>query len=390
MKNEICAALLVTLIASPAFGQQSATVAKKESATVVEITVFDQDGKVLSSGSGFIVRADGVLVSNNHVIDGASSASVTLPNGDIFDDVTLLDSDKRRDLVLLKIKALNLLVSRLGDSDAVDVGQHVIAIGNPEGLVRSVSDGIVSAMRQADGFKVIQVTAPVSPGSSGGPLFNDDGQVIGVTSGAMDGQNLNLAVPINYLKPLLLDIDRRTAQTLAAYNAGRLKTAKAPDASTTKTASKETTEPDTKADVTTRARTEFSGPISDFLDKQLEKWTADEAAVALGQPVHHRYSYDDYKSIDGDIFAYSDPTLVARQIELNFNAKTKKLRAIYLYPAGRMTWDDCKRIWGDKVQKQKSADGTKFYAYKDRRIAVLLDKDDNVINFGVFPIVLAR
>jgi S1-C subfamily serine protease len=163
------------------------------------------------------------------VIDGASSASVTLANGDIYDDVTVLDSDKRRDLVLLKIKALNVPISPLGDSDTLEVGQHVIAIGNPEGLARSVSDGIISAFRQAEGFRVIQTTAPISHGSSGGPLLSDNGQVLGITYAALDGQNLNLAVPINYVKPMLLEVDRHPARTLAVYNAGRLKTAAVAD-----------------------------------------------------------------------------------------------------------------------------------------------------------------
>ena len=184
----LTAFVLLVLPASIEAGQQTAAVAKKQAAAVVDITTKDQTGKPLAGGSGFLVRSDGVFVTNEHVIDGAASASVELSNGDVFDDVVLLDSDKRRDLAILKVKALNTPISKLGDSDLLEVGQHVIAIGNPEGLSRSVSDGIVSAIRQGDGFKVIQTTAPISHGSSGGPLLNDSGDVIAVTFGALDGQ----------------------------------------------------------------------------------------------------------------------------------------------------------------------------------------------------------
>jgi hypothetical protein len=362
-------------------GQQTAAVAKKQAAAVVDITTKDQSGKPLAGGSGFLVRSDGVFVTNEHVIDGAASASVELSNGDVFDEVVLLDSDKRRDLAILKVKALNTPVSKLGDSDLLEVGQHVIAIGNPEGLSRSVSDGIVSAIRQGDGFKMVQTTAPISHGSSGGPLLNDSGDVIAVTFGALDGQNLNLAVPINYVKPMLLDLDRRSQQTLAAFNAGHLKSAAAENSPPAKAAETSSAPPPTAP----KAETKITKPIGEYLDEMLGKWSAADAEATLGHPTTHRFAYDQNKTVDGDIFAYEDPTRWAREIELNFDGKTNRLRAIYLYPGTRITWEDCKKMYGDNVQKTRGLNGTKFYVYKDRRLTVFLDKNDVVINFGLVP-----
>lgn len=398
MKRWTFTAAAWAALASPSLAQSTAAVAKNASATVVEITTYDKDHKALASGSGFVVRADGVVASNNHVIDGAYAASIALPNGDVYDDVAVLDSDKRRDLVVLKIKALNLQVSRLGDSDTLDVGQHVIAIGNPEGLARSVSDGIISAIRQGDGFRVIQTTAPISHGSSGGPLLDDVGRVIGITFGALDdGQNLNLVLPINYLKPILLEVDRRTSQTLAAYNAGHYKTAKA-EAAPAEASNASASAPKSAAEApagnvpekAAATRPQITGPIGEFLDKQLLVWSVEDAARTLGDPIQHRYGYDSNRSIDSDIFSYNDPTHYAQPIELNFDAKTKKLRAVYLYPSARVTWEECRRLWGDKVEKTRMPEGRKLYAYKNRRLAVLLDKDDNVINLGLFPTILGR
>jgi hypothetical protein len=382
----LTAFVLLLLPGSIEGGQQTAAVAKKQAAAVVEITTKDQSGKLLAGGSGFLVRSDGVFVTNEHVIDGAASASVELSNGDVFDDVVLLDSDKRRDLAILKVKALNTPVSKLGDSDLLEVGQHVIAIGNPEGLTRSVSDGIVSAIRQGDGFKMIQTTAPISHGSSGGPLLNDSGDVIAVTFGALDGQNLNLAVPVNYIKPMLLDLDRRTQQTLATFNAGHLKSAPAENSAppkTTETASSTAPPPAPTADA------KITKPIGAYLEPLLGKWSPTDAESVLGHPTTHRFAYDQNKTADGDIYSYDDPTRWARQIELNFDGKTNRLRAVYLYPSGRITWTDCKKMYGDNVQKVRGENGTKIYAYRDRALSVLLDKNDVVINFGLFSASIA-
>jgi S1-C subfamily serine protease len=223
--------ILVALFTAglPAVSQRSASlpdVARAVSPSVVLIVTSDKNGNPLAEGSGFVVDSNGLIATNLHVIKGAYSASVTLPNGDTYDSVWVADADARKDLALIQIKAVGLTPVRLGDSDAVQVGQHVVAVGNPSGLANSVSDGIVSAVRQGEGMRLLQITAPISGGSSGGPLLNDGAEVIGVTYKTVEGsQNLNFAVPTNYLKPMVRFLDRSRMQTLPEFNVGSLKSA---------------------------------------------------------------------------------------------------------------------------------------------------------------------
>ncbi len=138
--------------ALPAASQRTSSlpdVARSVSPAVVVIETSDKNGNPLAEGSGFVVDSSGLIATNLHVIKGAYAASVTLANGDAYDSVLVADADARKDLVLLQIKAVSLTPVRLGDSDAVQGGQHVVAVGNPSGFTNSVSDGIVSAVRQA-------------------------------------------------------------------------------------------------------------------------------------------------------------------------------------------------------------------------------------------------
>jgi hypothetical protein len=172
---------------------------------VVSITLYNGDGKPVSSGSGFLVAADGVVVTNYHVIQGGSGAKVTTKQGEEFDVSGVLSFDKAKDFAILKIPAFDLPVVPLGNSNNTEVGEGVLAIGDPRGFTGSVSSGILSAKgREERGSTWIQTTTPVSPGNSGGPLLNRRGEAIGIISwGRTDGQNLNFAVPINYVRGAL-------------------------------------------------------------------------------------------------------------------------------------------------------------------------------------------
>ena len=115
-----------------------------------------------------------------------------------------MKTDPSHDIALLKIDAHGLPFVKLGNSNRMEIGERVVAIGNPLGLQNTVSDGLVSAWREGDGLKLMQVSVPLSNGSSGGPLFNLAGEVVGVTTASLaGGQNLNFAVPVNYVKSLL-------------------------------------------------------------------------------------------------------------------------------------------------------------------------------------------
>jgi serine protease Do len=158
-----------------------------------------------SLGTGFIVRPDGWIATNLHVVVGGPRVRVTLGDARELDVVEVLAASPDHDLALVRVEAHGLPVLLLGDSNAMKPGDPVVAIGNPMGLESTVSNGLVSARRKVDGgVEVLQVSAPISPGSSGGPLLNDRGEVIGIATALLEGgQNLAFGVPIRYLVPMI-------------------------------------------------------------------------------------------------------------------------------------------------------------------------------------------
>lgn len=158
-----------------------------------------------SLGTGFIVRADGWIATNLHVVVGGPRVKVTLRDARELDVVEVLAASPDHDLALLRVEAHGLPALTLGDSDAMRPGDPVVAIGNPMGLEATVSNGLVSARRNVDhGVEVLQVSAPIAPGSSGGPLFNERGEVIGIATALLEGgQNLAFGVPVRYLVPMI-------------------------------------------------------------------------------------------------------------------------------------------------------------------------------------------
>ena len=212
----VCLCLLSSLAIKPFLGQSRPAqsggqltvteIVRQTSAAVVQIVVSDESGKEFALGSGFIVSADGKIVTNFHVIEGAHSAVAKLANGSYFPIAGVLAADADRDLVLLQVEESGLPFLTLGSTAGLQVGDQVVAIGSPLGLEGTVSDGIVSAIRnEAQGKHWIQTTAPVSHGNSGGPLLDMRGKVVGVISAGVDpgeGQNLNFAIPSDEVKLL--------------------------------------------------------------------------------------------------------------------------------------------------------------------------------------------
>lgn len=170
------------------------------------------------TGSGVIVDPAGVIVTNLHVVQGDRAATIVLENGDSYDDVSVVDVDARRDIVLLKIKAFGLTAAKIGNSDRIRIGDRVVLVSSPRGLELTVSDGVISAQRDSgEGFRMLQTTAAASPGSSGGGLFNMTGELIGIMSSKrLDGENLNFALPFNYVRGLIATTTQMTLSDLAA------------------------------------------------------------------------------------------------------------------------------------------------------------------------------
>jgi S1-C subfamily serine protease len=229
-----------TRTASPKRAPLSAAdIAKLSSPAIVFVEAGD------GVGTGFIIDKSGLIATNLHVVRGKNDIKVKLFGGEIYPVMDIAGVDSARDLALLRIRPAKVLPAlRLGDSDAMAAGDQVVAIGNPLGVFEnSVSSGLVSQVRPvctpamvaqhnqhlarfdelnaksrrtpqeeaelsdlqcSQELKILQISAPISQGSSGGPLFNQYGEVVGITTAIITaGQNINLAIPANYLKPIV-------------------------------------------------------------------------------------------------------------------------------------------------------------------------------------------
>ena len=202
-------ALTLLTFTAVAFGQASLTtaqIAKRVAPSVVIIQGKTDSGDIL--GSGFIISKDGKVVTNLHVIRDLTSAKVQLANGELFDSLSVLATDERRDLAIIHITGFDLPALDLGNSNSVSVGEPVVILGSPLGLGGTVTAGILSSVRDSgDGFNVLQTDAAVNPGNSGGPLVNSKGQAVGVVSFKLrSSEGLNFAIPINYVSGLLSEL----------------------------------------------------------------------------------------------------------------------------------------------------------------------------------------
>jgi len=167
------------------------------------IEIYDENGKALSLGSGFFIDSEGTAVTNYHVIEGAVSAKIhRSDNGKVYKVEGVYDYSEKEDWAVIKIAGDSFPYLEIEKSEAVVGGQTVYAIGSPLGLENTISEGLVSnANRVLDGDEFIQISVPISPGSSGGALINRSGKVVGITSEGFDaGQNLNLARPISVIE----------------------------------------------------------------------------------------------------------------------------------------------------------------------------------------------
>jgi S1-C subfamily serine protease len=187
-------------------GQSVVAIARGQAPAVVVLEALDEEGRVRGQGSGFLVTSTGTLVTNLHVLRGAARLQVRLSTGDLYQTTELVDVDEVRDLALVRIRGYGLPTVALGDSETVEVGESVVVISSPAGLTNSLSTGILSGVRRLETHRIFQMTAPIGQGSSGGPLFDSRGEVIGVvTSLLQGGQNLNFAIPINYVRGMIRD-----------------------------------------------------------------------------------------------------------------------------------------------------------------------------------------
>jgi len=181
-------------------------IAAENTPSVVTINVLRKDGATFNA-TGFIVTEDGLIATARHVLDQALYINITFQKGEVSDQAQPIAISQHVDLALLKIPAQNLPVLTIADSDYTLPGDAITVIGNPRRLQNTVSTGIISQVRKTpSGTLLHQISAPISPSSSGSPVFNAEGQVISVVFSTYQGdgnQNLNFSVPSNYLTELM-------------------------------------------------------------------------------------------------------------------------------------------------------------------------------------------
>ena len=201
------------------FSDNTAAIAEASN-SVVMLSCYDKEGENYATASGFVIFDDSVIVTNYHVIEQEAYRVVAqTEKGDSFDCPTVLAWDADKDIAILKAErhtGLSLLLP--GSTENLQKGEKVVAIGSPLGLINSVSTGVFSGFVTDDAGTTLQFTAAISHGSSGGALFNDAGEVIGVTFATLqDGQNINLAVPIEDVATLYEKSKSATQMSMEAF-----------------------------------------------------------------------------------------------------------------------------------------------------------------------------
>jgi len=187
-----------TVSVQPALSSEE--IYSKCSPAVFCIQTYDVYGRPYALGSGFFIDQSGIAVTNHHVLENAVSATATLANGSVRAISGVIYYSDEDDYAVIKVEGSGYTSLPLGDSSSIAGGQSIYTIGNPQGLTNTIANGIISNPSRADFNGMIQITAPISSGSSGGALINEYGQVLGVTTGSLtSGQNLNFAVPISYV-----------------------------------------------------------------------------------------------------------------------------------------------------------------------------------------------
>jgi hypothetical protein len=197
----------------------TAQIADRATPSVVVVENFNKDGEKAGQGSGYVFSGDGIIITNYHVVRGAKSLTVRIPGQEPYRVDSVLGYEIDHDVAALQLTGSSLPALLTETVEEPKVGDRVVAIGAPLGLESTVSEGIVSALRNAGTMHIIQTTASISPGSSGGPLLNEYGKVIGLTTSTVrDGQSLNFVVSAKHVSELLsrrqpMSLDEMLSQT---------------------------------------------------------------------------------------------------------------------------------------------------------------------------------
>ncbi|WP_418637137.1 S1C family serine protease [Winogradskyella sp.] len=215
MNKKLKIIMVLVLVINFAYSQSAKEIAKNCMSSTVSLIMEDNYRQPISLGSGFII-GDGKVVTNLHVIEGAKYGSVIINGSSNKHKIEgYFAIDKENDLAVLSVPTLTEKALPMSNTVSPEIGEKIYAIGNPKGLSGTISEGIVSGIRSFKDRNLIQITAPISPGSSGGPVINNNGEVVGVAVGTLtSGQNLNFAIPISSLISLV----DKSSSTITSLN----------------------------------------------------------------------------------------------------------------------------------------------------------------------------
>ena len=202
------------IFASGTIDESLPSLIKRIKPSVVIVFAYNNTGEFLKLGSGFFISQSGDIITNYHVLQGASSAEIKTSDGKTYPITYIVAEDEQNDIIRLSTNIPSKYVLPLPLSGTIpEIGERIIVYGSPLGLENTVTDGIVSAIREVSGYgKLIQITAPISPGSSGSPVLNMKGEVIGIATFQMiEGQNLNFAIPSERITNLNLIEEKKTS-----------------------------------------------------------------------------------------------------------------------------------------------------------------------------------
>lgn len=223
MKKLACMLLISCLLwqSSWIYGHDHVAIARRNTPAIVQINMLDTEGSTLTA-TGFVISPTGLIVTTNHALNKALYTNVTFSNGATSGEAVILAQDPKFDLALLKIEAQHLPYVVLNTAEDILPGQTITVIGNPRRLQNTVTSGIISQLRrQKDGTIWHQISAPISPSSSGSPVFNEKGEVISVAFASIPGpgnQNLNFAMPAQYVKDLVQSNELALPPAISTYS----------------------------------------------------------------------------------------------------------------------------------------------------------------------------
>jgi hypothetical protein len=297
--------------------------AKKARSAVMLLVVSDANGKEIATGTGFLVSSDGKLITNHHVIENAASAVAKAEDGGLFPVEGVLADDPKNDLVLLKLNGRDLPFLTLATNTTVEVGTRIAVIGSPLGLEGTLSEGIVSAVRDVKGnLSILQITAPISPGSSGSPVLNQKGEVLGVASALLaGGQSLNFAVP----SKMAADLVKQSASVSMPQPIPEF-VKKSEEAMSLAMRLEPGREYDARVFLTTTQREVFSQIYPEFDEKKAEKdWEwKDVDPIGLFSPAENRrrrrehffYEYTAQMLLDTEGEAHDDQLVFKKYVNM--------------------------------------------------------------------------